>query len=66
MRNLMYRVINANGVEFSTGSWAEAKAPGTKILETYLVVVDEHTDKQLEWLREHARKVREKMRAKRG
>ena len=66
MRNLMYRVINADGVEFSTGSWSEAKAPGVKILETYLENVDEHTDKQLEWMRAHARKVREKMRMKRA
>ncbi len=65
MRNLMYRVINADGVEFSTGSWAEAKAPGVRILETYLEDADEHTNKQLEWMRAHARKVREKMKAKR-
>lgn len=66
MRNLMYRVINADGVEIRTGSYKVAKAPGTKILEVYLEQVDEHTDEQREQMREHARKVWEKMKAKRG
>lgn len=66
MRNLMYRVLGADGVEIRTGSYKVAKAPGAKILEVYLEQVDEHTDEQLEWLRKHARKVREKMKAKRG
>lgn len=66
MRNLMYRIINADGVEIRTGSYKVAKAPGTKILEVYLEQVDEHTDEKLKQMSEHADRVWKKMKAKRG
>lgn len=66
MRNLMYRVVNADGAEIRTGSYKVAKAPGAEILEIYLEQVDDHTDKQRERMAERARKIREKMKAKRG
>lgn len=45
MRKLMYRVRRADGTEFHTPSYAEAKAEGNRIKETYLVPVEKEKPK---------------------
>lgn len=66
MRKVNYRVRKADGTEFHTTNYSEATNGGNRIEETYFTEIDERTTKQKERARDHARKIQEILKAKRG
>ena len=65
MRKIMYKVKESNGNIFDTASYPKAIEKG-RIVETYFITIDERTEKEKEYAKEHVRKVREALRKKRG
>lgn len=66
MRKLMYKVRDNKGEVLHTSSYTQATENGCKILDTYLVPVDERTSKEKDAARVHAHKVQAKMMEKRA
>ena len=64
-RKVMYKVMGMNGT-FNTADYGKATADGCKILETYLVPIDERTEKEKENQRLHVQKAQEKREERRG
>jgi len=59
MRKVTYKVMTPSGMSFHTVSFREATECGNRIIETYLVPMNEVSEGQKEKNQEHARKVRE-------
>lgn len=66
MRKVVYKVIGADGKEFNTTKYSETIAEGCRLEEINLIPIDERTEKQKERVKEHIRKVEEKLREKRA
>ena len=66
MRKVNYRARRADGTEFHTTSYRVATNGDNRIEETYLTEIDEKTEEQKEQVRNHARKVQEILKVKRG
>lgn len=56
MRKVNYKVRQANGVEFCTTNYTEAKNNGN-IIETYFTPVEERTEKEKTIIKTHAYKI---------
>ena len=59
MRKLMYSVRRADGTIFETAKYFETISENCEVIKTYLVPIDERTEKEKERAREHVRKARE-------
>ena len=55
-----YEVRTAEGANFFTVSYTDAIRKGNRILKTFFVNIDEKSDKEKEWLKNRAEKIKNK------
>lgn len=60
MRSVNYEVRTAEGTNFCTTNYAYAIRKGNRILKTFFVNIDEKSDKEKEWLKNRAEKIKNK------
>lgn len=60
MRSVNYEVRTAEGATFFTASYTDAIEKGNRILKTFFVNIDEKSDKEKEWLKNRAEKIKKK------
>lgn len=66
MRKMMYKVTKADGTIFDTSSYVKALEKGNRIIESYLVPIENLDGSKKEYDETHIEKVDAYLRAKRG
>lgn len=66
MRKMMYKVTKADGTQFDTASYVKALEKGNRIIESYLIDIDNLDGSPKKIDETHADKVDAYLRAKKG